>query len=71
MGLIVDFLDLQVVCSMVVEVCSQLFEFDVLINNVGVFNSSVVINEQGFDLCYVVNYFVFFVLMQELLFLLK
>lgn len=70
-GLVADFSDLQAVHRMAAEVLSELSELDVLINNAGVFNSATTINEQGFDLRYVVNYFAPFVLTQDLLPLLK
>jgi len=70
-GFIADFSDLDAVKQMAQEVNSELPKMDVLINNAGVFNSPAVLNKDGFDLRFVVNYFAPYVLTNELIPLLK
>lgn len=66
-GFVADFSDLEAVKNMAKKVNEQLSKIDVLINNAGVFKSPNMLNKDGLDLRYVVNYFAPFVLTNELI----
>ncbi len=66
-GFVADFSDLEAVKRMAEQVKKKLPKIDVLINNAGVFKSSVQANEAGFDLRFVVNYFAPYLLTKRLL----
>lgn len=70
-GFVADFSDLKAVRNMVKEVKNQLLQIDVLINNAGVFKSPNLLNSDGLDMRYVVNYLAPFVLTNELMVLLN
>ena len=65
-GFLADFSDLEAVRNMANEVKSQLMQIDVLINNAGVFKSPNLLNQDGLDMRYVVNYLASFLLTNEL-----
>ncbi|MEM9821259.1 MAG: SDR family NAD(P)-dependent oxidoreductase [Bacteroidota bacterium] len=70
-GFTADFSDLTAVRQMAKTVKAELGQLDVLINNAGVFKSSSVLNSEGYDLRFVVNYFAPYLLTTELLSLLE
>ncbi|WP_372775387.1 SDR family NAD(P)-dependent oxidoreductase [Mangrovibacterium sp.] len=55
-GLVADMSDLNAVKQMADKINRELPGIDVLINNAGVFKSSNILNKQGVDLRFVVNY---------------
>ncbi|TYA71962.1 SDR family NAD(P)-dependent oxidoreductase [Seonamhaeicola marinus] len=61
-GFIADFSDIKQVKSMVKAVNQKLSKIDVLINNAGVFKSSVASTVNGLDIRYAVNYYAPYVL---------
>lgn len=70
-GFVADFSDLHAVKKMASQINKELPKLDVLINNAGVYKSSISKNNDDLDIRFVVNYFAPFVLTQELLPLLK
>lgn len=70
-GFVADFSDLNSVKTMLENIKKEVSNIDVLINNAGVFKSTISHNEEGFDLRFVVNYFAPYLLTQELIPLLK
>lgn len=70
-GFIADLSDLTAVQKMADEVKNKLTHIDVLINNAGVFKSSVTRTKEGLDLCFTVNYLAPYLLTSELLLLLE
>ena len=70
-GFVADFSNLDAVKQMAHQVNEQLPHLDVLINNAGVFKSSVTHNQDGLDMRYVVNYLAPYVLTEALMPLLQ
>lgn len=70
-GFVADFSDLDEVRTMAQEVGAIMSSLDVLINNAGVFNSSVSHNKEGLDMRYVVNYLAPYLLTNALMPLLQ
>lgn len=70
-GFTADFSDLDAVKRMAQEVKNEILSLDVLINNAGVFKSSVASNQDGIDLRLVVNYLAPYLFTQELISLLN
>ena len=70
-GFVADFSDLEAVKGMAEDIMNEGIAIDVLINNAGVFKSTVLTNQKGMDLRYVVNYLAPYVLTHSLLPLLK
>ena len=66
-GFVADFSDLSAVKKMAAEVKSRVETLDVLVNNAGIYNSSLSKNNEGFEMRYVVNYLSPYLLTQELL----
>lgn len=66
-GFVADFSDLDAVKVMAQQVNEQVSHIDVLINNAGVFKSTVLLNKNGYDLRFVVNYLAPFLLTQLIL----
>jgi len=70
-GFIADFSKMKAVKTMAEEVNQEISTLDILINNAGVYKSSVAQNEAGLDLRFAVNYFAPYLLTKQLLPLLK
>ncbi|MGV6831620.1 MAG: SDR family NAD(P)-dependent oxidoreductase [bacterium] len=70
-GFVADFSDLAAVKAMAEEVKSSLLKIDILINNAGVFKSTIEKNNDGLDIRFAVNYFAPYVLTNELVSLLE
>lgn len=70
-GFVADFSDLEAVQQMAQQIKEELPKMEVLINNAGVFKSSVAKNKDGLDIRFVVNYFAPYLLTQELIPLLQ
>lgn len=70
-GYVADFSDLSEVREMAMTIISEVPRIDVLINNAGVFKSQNLVNQEGMDLRYAVNYFAPYVLTKSLLPLIK
>ncbi|WP_019508266.1 SDR family NAD(P)-dependent oxidoreductase [Pleurocapsa sp. PCC 7319] len=70
-GFVADFSDLDAVKQMTQEIKQDLSKLDVLINNAGVYNSSKSQNKDGLDMRFAVNYLAPFLLIHELIYLLK
>lgn len=70
-GYISDLSNLDNVGAMISDLSNDIEKIDVLINNAGVFKTSVPLNEYGFDVRFVVNYLAPFVLTNGLLPLLR
>jgi len=70
-GLEADFSDLDALNKMGEQVNSELSKLDVLINNAGVFKSSLEQTKEGWDIRFVVNYFAPYLLTIALIPLLK
>jgi len=66
-GYVADLSDLAVVKKMADKVKGELPKIDVLINNAGVFKSQNLLNNEGMDLRYAVNYFAPYILTKTLL----
>ncbi|PKV48234.1 short-subunit dehydrogenase [Aquimarina sp. MAR_2010_214] len=66
-GVIGDFSDLDSVKRMTHQIKKEVLQIDVLINNAGVYNSSVSHNTDGIDMRFVVNYFAPYIVTNELL----
>ncbi|MGD1893224.1 MAG: SDR family NAD(P)-dependent oxidoreductase [Cyclobacteriaceae bacterium] len=70
-GFVADLSDFSSIYPMISQLSSEISAVDVLINNAGVFNSSVDRNQDGLDLRFVVNYFAPYLLTNELIPLLE
>jgi NAD(P)-dependent dehydrogenase (short-subunit alcohol dehydrogenase family) len=70
-GLVADFTDMNSVNKMASKIENELTKIDVLINNAGIFKSSVDKTKNGLDIRFVVNYFAPYVLTNALISLLK
>lgn len=70
-GFVADFSDLEAVKKMSQEVHEKVSSLDVLVNNAGIFNSKPLVNKEGMDIRYVVNYLAPWVLTEALLPLLE
>lgn len=70
-GFMADFADFDSIKQMIYFVKREVPKIDVLINNAGVFNSSVAENKAGLDIRYMVNYFAPYLLTNQLLPLLE
>lgn len=70
-GFVADFSDLDAVRKMAENIKAENSKIDILINNAGVYNSTVLQNKDGLDIRFMVNYFAPFVLTNELLPLLQ
>jgi NAD(P)-dependent dehydrogenase (short-subunit alcohol dehydrogenase family) len=70
-GVLSDLSDFDSIKTMLIELNSSTPKIDVLINNAGVFKSSVQQNKDGLDLRFAVNYFAPYILTNGLLPLLK
>lgn len=70
-GFVSDFSDFKEVNTLAEEVKNRVDSLDVLINNAGVFKSTVSKSKQGLDLRFAVNYFAPYILTKELLPLLQ
>lgn len=70
-GFVADFSDLDAVAKMAEQVNAEVSKIDVLINNAGVFKSSVAQNKDGLELRFVVNYFAPYLLTEKLIPLLE
>jgi len=66
-GFLANFADLTAVRQMIEDIKSSVSKIDVLINNAGVFKSSVDRNDDGLDVRFVVNYLAPYMLTNELL----
>lgn len=66
-GFVADLSDLNAVKQMSIDIKSKLTYIDVLINNAGVFKSSIAFSKEGYDLRFVVNYLAPYLLTKELL----
>lgn len=70
-GMVSDFTDLKSVRIMALEINNRLSHIDILINNAGIFKSSITYNKDGLDLRFAVNYVAPFLLTNKLIPLLK
>lgn len=70
-GFIADFSDLTAVKQMAKQISEQVSQLDVVINNAGIFKSSVASSKEGYDLRFAVNYLAPYLLTKEFLPLLK
>lgn len=70
-GFVADFADLEAVKKMAATINKDLSKLDVLINNAGVYKSSVSTTNDNLDIRFAVNYFGPFILTKALLPLLK
>ena len=70
-GIEADFAERSSIQSMIEYIQKELTHLDILINNVGVFKSSVSINNDGIDLRIMVNYLAPYLLTESLLPLIK
>lgn len=70
-GFVADLSDLTAVAKLATEIKAEMESLDVLINNAGVYKSSVATNDQGLDLRFGVNYLAPVLLTESLLPLLK
>lgn len=70
-GLVCDLSDFESIGKMVSDLSESISKIDVLINNAGVFKSSVPSNQDGLDLRFAVNYFAPYLLTNGLLPLLQ
>lgn len=66
-GFVADFSDLDSVRQMAKQINVKLTKIDVLINNAGVYKSSISQNKDGLDIRFVVNYFAPYLLTNELI----
>ncbi|WP_106794465.1 SDR family NAD(P)-dependent oxidoreductase [Aquimarina sp. Aq78] len=66
-GFVADFSDLNSVKLMANQIKKEVPQIDVLINNAGVYNSSVSHNADGLDMRFVVNYFAPYIVTNELI----
>ncbi|WP_430933782.1 SDR family NAD(P)-dependent oxidoreductase [Saccharicrinis sp. 156] len=70
-GFVADLSDLDAVKRMAEEVNAKLSHIDILINNAGIFKTAEILNKDGLDLRFVVNYVAPYMLTKELLPLLE
>jgi len=70
-GYVADLSNLSNISAMIQQITTKVSKIDVLINNAGVFKSSIALNEDGYDLRLVVNYFAPYLLTNGLLPILK
>ncbi|PKQ65516.1 short-chain dehydrogenase [Labilibaculum filiforme] len=70
-GFVADFSDLKAVREMAQDVIGKVSHIDVLINNAGVFKTPILLNKDGMDLRFVVNYLAPYLLTKDLLPVLK
>ena len=70
-GLVSDLSDFESIAKMISDLPESISKIDVLINNAGVFKSSVPSNQDGLDLRFAVNYFAPYLLTNGLLRLLQ
>lgn len=70
-GMVSDFADIESIKQMALEINTKLSHIDILINNAGVFKSSISYNNDGLDIRFVVNYLAPFLLTNRLISLLK
>ncbi|MEM9361953.1 MAG: SDR family NAD(P)-dependent oxidoreductase [Bacteroidota bacterium] len=70
-GFISDLSDFESIKKMISDLSKSISKIDVLINNAGVFKSSVPLNKEGLDVRFAVNYFAPYLLTNGLLPLLK
>lgn len=70
-GFVSDLSDFKSIQKMTSELANAFSKIDVLINNAGVFNSSIEQNQNGLDMRFVVNYLAPYLLTSELLLMLK
>lgn len=70
-GFVADFSDLKAVSTMAEDIKGEVPKLDVLINNAGIFKTSVTSEHKGFDIRFVVNYLAPYVLTSALLPLLE
>lgn len=70
-GYIGDLSDFRSIENMITELSETTAKVDVLINNAGVFNSSIQTNQKGLDLRFMVNYLTPYILTQGVIPLLK
>lgn len=70
-GFVADFSDIDAVKQMANQILEKVLKIDILINNAGIFKTSVTKGYKGFDIRLVVNYFAPYTLTNTLLPLLK
>lgn len=70
-GFVSDLSDFESIKKMITELSEKVPKIDVLVNNAGVFKSSIQSNKDGLDLRYAVNYFAPYLLTYGLMPLLK
>lgn len=70
-GFVSDLSDFNSIDKMITEISNEFSSIDILINNAGVFKSSVNKNNNGLDLRFAVNYFAPYLLTKRLLTVLK
>lgn len=70
-GFMSDLSDLQAVQKLAQQVNAEVSHIDVLINNAGLFKTPILLNKEGMDLRFVVNYLAPYLLTKELLPVLK
>jgi len=70
-GFVADFSDMDAVKKMAKQVNNEVSHLDILINNAGVFKTPNLLNKDGFDLRFVVNYLAPYLLTKEILPILK
>lgn len=70
-GVVSDLSDFSSIQKMIAEISNQFSKIDVLINNAGVFKSSIQSNRDGLDMRFAVNYFAPYLLTKGLLSILK
>lgn len=70
-GFVADFSDLIAVKSMAEQIKKEVPRIDVLINNAGIYKSENILNKNGFDIRFVVNYFAPYILTNKLIPLLQ
>ena len=66
-GFIADLSDMDAVRKMAKQVKEEVSHLDILINNAGVFKTPTLLNKDGFDLRFVVNYLAPYLLTKEIL----
>ena len=65
-GFVADFTDLAAVRQMAQQINAELPQLDALVNNAGVYNSSISHNKDGYDIRFVVNFFAPYLLTNSL-----
>lgn len=66
-GFVADFSDLNAVLKMASQIKNEIPKLDILINNAGIFKSTISVNKDGLDIRMVVNYLAPFLLTDEVL----